>query len=74
MDSSIKKLAEAIREGNIIAEKGITVLEKGRPRLYSKEEIYAELVSIGTSDHLLLDALLVLGKSQSKVRALFAFP
>lgn len=74
LDSSIKNVVEAIREGNIIAEKGITIFEKGRPGLYSEEEIYAVLVSIGTLDHLLLDALLFLGKSQSKVRALFAFP
>ena len=74
LDSSIKNMVEAIKKGNIIAEKGITIFEKGRPGLYSEEEIYAVLVSIGTLDHLLLDALLFLGKSQSKVRALFAFP
>ncbi|KAL5566274.1 hypothetical protein UlMin_029438 [Ulmus minor] len=74
LDSRIKNVAEAIRERNIITEKGITILEKGRPHLYFEEEIYAELVSIGTPNHLLLDALLFLGKSQSKVRSLFAFP
>ncbi|MBA0784862.1 hypothetical protein Gotri_028107 [Gossypium trilobum] len=37
---AIKDVAEAIREGNVIAE-------RGQPRVYSEQELFAELVNIG---------------------------
>ncbi|MBA0658987.1 hypothetical protein Goklo_011155 [Gossypium klotzschianum] len=37
---AIKDVAKAIREGNVIAE-------RGQPRVYSEQELFAELVNIG---------------------------
>lgn len=37
---AIKDVAEAIREGNVIAE-------RGQLRVYSEQEVFAELVNIG---------------------------
>lgn len=63
-----------IRESNIIAEKGIDAIERGRPKVYSEEEVYAELLKIDVPDHIQLDAFLFLIKDSSKVRAFFAVP
>lgn len=67
----IKEVAEAIREGNIIAEKGITILENGRPRCYSETEVFDEICNIGVPESLQLDAFLILIKNQANMRAFF---
>ncbi|KAI9157400.1 hypothetical protein LWI28_021942 [Acer negundo] len=36
----MNNVADAIREGNVIAEKGIAVIEKTRPRIYEEQDIY----------------------------------
>ncbi|KAJ6411881.1 hypothetical protein OIU84_005033 [Salix udensis] len=41
----IKQVARAIREGNLIAE-------RGRPHVYSEQEVFSELVRIGVETHL----------------------
>ena len=67
LQSGLSSVADAIREGNIIAE-------RGRPRIYSEEEVYAELINIGVPENLQLDAFLFLIKSAAKMRAFFAVP
>ncbi|PON43469.1 hypothetical protein PanWU01x14_274080 [Parasponia andersonii] len=67
LQSRLSSAAYAIREGNIIAE-------RGRPHIYSKEEIYAKLLNIEVPENLQFDAFLFLIKSTAKMRALFAVP
>ncbi|KAK2649330.1 hypothetical protein Ddye_016819 [Dipteronia dyeriana] len=59
----MNNVADAIREGNVIAEKGIVVFEKTRPRIYEEQYIYAELLKIGVPDNLQLEVFLFLVKS-----------
>ncbi|KAL5540939.1 hypothetical protein UlMin_044915 [Ulmus minor] len=70
----IKDVANAIREGNVIAEKGVAVFEKTRPCIHEEEDIYVELLKIGVLDHLQLQAFLFLVKSPPKTLAFFAVP
>ena len=67
LQSGLTSVADALREGNIIAE-------RGRPHIYSEEEVYAELLNIEVPEHLQLDAFLFLIKSAAKIRAFFAVP
>ncbi|KAI9180607.1 hypothetical protein LWI28_006482 [Acer negundo] len=70
----MNNVADAIREGNVIAEIGIAVIEKTRPRIYEEQDIYAELLKIGVPDNVQLEAFLFLVKSPLKTRAFFAVP
>ncbi|KAL5539290.1 hypothetical protein UlMin_044020 [Ulmus minor] len=63
IQSSIKDVVNAIREGN-----------KTRPCIHEEEDIYVELLKIGVPDHLQLQAFLFLVKSPPKTRAFFAVP
>lgn len=74
INSGINNVAQAIKEGNAIAEKGIAVVERARPRCYTEEEVFVELQNIGVRGSLLLDAFLFLIKSQANMRAFFAVP
>ena len=74
IQSGINNVAEAIREGNVIAEKGIVVFEKARRRIYEEQDIYAELLNIGVPDDQQLEAFLFLIKYPEKTRAFFAVP
>ncbi|KDP36781.1 hypothetical protein JCGZ_08072 [Jatropha curcas] len=64
---AIKDVAEAIREGNIIAE-------RGRHRVYSEQEVFAELVKIGFERHLRYKAYTFLIADAGRVRAFFGCP
>ncbi|KAL5571102.1 hypothetical protein UlMin_020699 [Ulmus minor] len=74
IQSSMNNVADAIREGNVLIEKGILVFEKTRPCLYEEQDIYAELLKIGIPDNIQLEAFLFLVKSPLKTRAFFAVP
>ncbi|XWS14366.1 hypothetical protein CRYUN_Cryun35bG0003100 [Craigia yunnanensis] len=64
---AIKDVADAIREGNVIAE-------RGRPRVYSEQEVFAELVNIGIDTQLRYKAYTFLIANTGRVRALFGCP
>ncbi|XVE94403.1 hypothetical protein REPUB_Repub02eG0005600 [Reevesia pubescens] len=64
---AIKDTADAIREGNIIAE-------RGRPRVYSEQEVFAELVNIGVDTRLRYKAYTFLIADAGRARALFGCP
>ncbi|KAK9288926.1 hypothetical protein L1049_017397 [Liquidambar formosana] len=74
VNSGIASVADAIREGNIIVERGIAIAAQSRPRCYSEDEVFSEILNIGVPEHLQLDAFLFLIKSQPKVRAFFGVP
>ncbi|KAL5578745.1 hypothetical protein UlMin_011187 [Ulmus minor] len=74
IQSSINNVAEAIREGNTLAEKGVEVLQKAQPRIYSEEEVYTELLKIGVPDSIVLEAFLFLVNGAQKMRVFFAIP
>ncbi|KAJ7957978.1 Myb/SANT-like domain containing protein [Quillaja saponaria] len=64
---AIKDVAEAIREGNVIAE-------RGRPRVYSEQEVFTELVKIGLDVQLRYRAYTFLIANAGRVRAFFGCP
>lgn len=64
---AIKEVARAIREGNLIAE-------RGRPRVYSEQEVFPELVRIGVETHLRYKASTFLVANSGRVRAFFGCP
>lgn len=64
---AIKEVARAIREGNLIAE-------RGRPRVYSEQEVFSELVKIGVETHLRYKAYTFLVANSGRVRAFFGCP
>ncbi|XP_022769393.1 uncharacterized protein LOC111312916 isoform X2 [Durio zibethinus] len=64
---AIKDVADAIREGNLIAE-------RGRPRVYTEQEVFAELVNIGIDTQLRYKAYAFLIANAGRVRALFGCP
>lgn len=64
---AIKDVAEAIREGNVIAE-------RGRPRVYSEQEVFTELVKIGVDVQLRYRAYTFLIANPGRVRAFFGCP
>ena len=74
LHEGINNVANAIREGNTIAEKGVTTLERSQPRIYAEEEIFQELLNIGVNEKTQLEAFLFLVKNQSFTRAFFAVP
>lgn len=64
---AIKDVADAIREGNII-------VERGRPHVYTEQEVFAELVKIGVERHLRYKAYTFLIANSGRVRAFFGCP
>ncbi|XP_060961597.1 uncharacterized protein LOC133031866 [Cannabis sativa] len=64
---AIKDVAAAIREGNAIAE-------RSRARVYSEEEVFKELVSIGVDLQLRFRAYTFLIANAARVRAFFGCP
>ncbi|KAK9273777.1 hypothetical protein L1049_018587 [Liquidambar formosana] len=70
----IASVADVIKEGNIIEEKGIAIVEKGRPCCYPEDEVFSEIMNIRLLEHHQLGAFLFLIKSQLKVRAFFGVP
>ncbi|EEF52875.1 uncharacterized protein At2g29880 [Ricinus communis] len=64
---AIKDVAEAIREGNIIAE-------RGRLRVYSEQEVFTELVKIGVERHMRYKAYTFLIANAGRARAFFGCP
>ncbi|KAF3973801.1 hypothetical protein CMV_002799 [Castanea mollissima] len=64
---AIKDVARAIREGNVIAE-------RGRPRVYSEQEVFTELVKIGVDVQLRYKAYTFLVANAGRVRAFFGCP
>ena len=63
-----------IMQGHKIAKDGLAIMERGRPRCYSKDEVYYELVNIGILTDVQLDAMLFLIKDPAKMRAFFGAP
>ncbi|KAJ7980104.1 Myb/SANT-like domain containing protein [Quillaja saponaria] len=64
---AINNVAEAIREGN-------AVIERGRARIYSEDDIFTELVNIGLDQNILYSAYIFLIKDAARVRAFFGCP
>lgn len=64
---AIKDVAEAIREGNVIAE-------RGQPRVYSEQEVFAELLNVGVEIQLHYRAYIFLIENAGRVRPLFGCP
>ena len=61
-------------QGHKIAKDGLAIMERGRPRCYSEDEVYYELVNIGILADVQLDAMLFLIKDPAKMRAFFGAP
>ena len=49
-------------------------MKKGHPCCYSEDEVFSELVKIGISTNVQLDAILFLIKDPAKMRAFFGIP
>ncbi|GAV88141.1 Myb_DNA-bind_3 domain-containing protein [Cephalotus follicularis] len=64
---AIKDVADAIREGNKIAE-------RGRPRVHSEQEVFAELMKVGIDAPFRYRAYTFLVASACRVRAFFGCP
>ncbi|PON90474.1 Myb/SANT-like domain containing protein, partial [Trema orientale] len=64
---AIKDVAAAIREGNAIAE-------RSRPRVYSEQDVFKELVNIGIDFQLRFRAYTFLIANAGRVRAFFGCP
>lgn len=64
---AIKEVARAIREGYLIAE-------RGRPRVYSEQEVFPELVRIGVETHLRYKASAFLVANSGRMKAFFGCP
>ncbi|KAL5557710.1 hypothetical protein UlMin_033921 [Ulmus minor] len=64
---AIKDVADAIREGNVIAE-------RSRPRVYSEEQVFKELVNIKVDSQLRYRAYTFLIANAGRVRAFFGCP
>lgn len=64
---AILDVAQAIREGNDIAE-------RGRPRVYTEQEVFTELVKIGVDVPLRYRAYTFLIANAGRVRAFFGCP
>ncbi|KAK1563637.1 hypothetical protein Q3G72_030491 [Acer saccharum] len=67
VQSGMNNVADAIREGN-------KIIERGQPHRHLEQEVYDELINIGVPEELQLDAYLFLIDSESKKRAFFAVP
>ncbi|EXB55017.1 hypothetical protein L484_007348 [Morus notabilis] len=67
MREAISSVTEAIREGNAIAK-------RSRARVYSEEEVFAELVNIGVDERLRYKAYTFLTQDATRVRAFFGCP
>ena len=65
--AAINSVAEAIREGN-------TVAKRGQARVYSEEEVFAELVNLGVDKMIRYRAYTFLTENTSRVRAFFGCP
>ena len=61
-------------QGHEIAKEGLAIMERGRPRCYSEDKVFSELVKIGTPTEHQLDAMLFLIKVPAKMRAFFGVP
>jgi hypothetical protein len=64
---AILDVAQAIREGNVIAE-------RGQLRVYTEQEVFTELVKIGVDVHLRYRAYTFLVANAGRVRAFFGCP
>ena len=61
-------------QGHEIAKERLAIMERGRPRCYSDNEVFSKLVNIGISTNVQLDAMLILIKDPTKIRAFFGVP
>ena len=61
-------------QGHAIAKEGFAIMQRGRSCCYSEEEVFPELVNIGTPTDVQLDAMLFLIKDPVKMRAFFGIP
>ena len=81
INSGINGVADALKEGNVIAEKGILIAErqvalaeKSRPKVYTEEEVYEALDKIGVPRAIIVDAIIHLLKNPVDLRTFFAVP
>lgn len=72
--SSLENVAGAIREGHAILKESNTILERSRQRVYTEEEIYNGLQSIGFDETKICEAYLFLVKHPENARAMFGCP
>ena len=61
-------------QGQEIVKEGLAIMERGRPRCYSVDEVFSELVKIKIPLDVQLDAMLFLIKDPAKMRAFFGVP
>ncbi|KAJ8625692.1 hypothetical protein MRB53_034222 [Persea americana] len=78
---SMNKVASVLQEGNaimkesnMIAERAVDVVEKGRPRFYNEEEIYSAVHELGLHRNMQLDAYLFLINNTTAARSFFGTP
>ncbi|KAK7858374.1 dead-box atp-dependent rna helicase 20 [Quercus suber] len=60
-----------VMQGHEIAKEELAIMERGRLRCYSEDEVFSELVKIGIPMEHQLDAMLFLIKDPAKMRAFF---
>ncbi|KAJ6828813.1 uncharacterized protein M6B38_361370 [Iris pallida] len=78
---SMNKVACVLQEGNtimkdsnVIAERAVDVVEKGRPRFYNEDEIYSAVQDLGMPRNMQLDAYLFLINNNTAARSFFGTP
>ena len=62
----INNVVKAIRDGHVIAEKGIVAFGKARRRIYEEQDVYTELLNLRVPDDKKLEAFLFLIKYLEK--------
>ncbi|KAK1373297.1 Myb/SANT-like domain-containing protein [Heracleum sosnowskyi] len=72
--NSLENVANAIREGHAILKESNVILEKSRQRVYTEEEIYTGLETIGVDETKICEAHLFLVKHPESARAVFGCP
>ncbi|XXG89174.1 hypothetical protein AAC387_Pa12g1243 [Persea americana] len=78
---SMNKVASVLQEGNaikkdnnMIEERAVDVVEKGRPWFYNEEEIYSAIHELGLHRNMQLDAYLFLINNNTAARSFFGTP
>ncbi|KAK1371215.1 hypothetical protein POM88_037307 [Heracleum sosnowskyi] len=72
--TSLENVASAIREGHTILKESNVILEKSRQRVYTEEEIYTGLETIGFDETKICEAYLFLVNHPESARAMFGCP
>ncbi|KAK1397457.1 Myb/SANT-like domain-containing protein [Heracleum sosnowskyi] len=72
--TSLENVASAIMEGHTILKENNVILEKSRQRVYTEEEIYTGLETIGFDETKICEAYLFLVNHPESARAMFGCP